>query len=131
MGVNHGWCPIAVRDAVLRSEGQGLGAKTNGHIVELQPQNAKHHRVVAKLGDEHRQGLLMFKYCEVGVGNMRDVAGGYRAAVDDLKASGILEGCECELVMAGEILVYESDSCSSAVDEGVVGNSPVAEGDIA
>ena len=105
MGANHSWCPIAVRGAVLRSEGQGSRAKTNGHIVELQPRNAEHHRVVAKLGDEHWQGLLMFKYYEVGVGNMRDVAGGYRAAVDDLEASGILEGCEWELVMAGEILV--------------------------
>ena len=99
--------------------------------MELQPQNAEHNRVVAKLGDKHRQGLLMFEYCEVGVGNMRDVAAGYRAAVDDLKASGILEGCKWGLVMACEVFVYESDSCSSAVNEGMGGNSPVAEGDTA
>jgi len=67
----------------------------------------------------------------VGVGNMRNVTGGYRAAVDDLEASRILEGCKRELVMAGEIFVYESDSCSSAVNEGVGSNGLVAEGDIA
>ena len=88
--MDHGWCPVAVGGAVLRPGGQGSGAKTNGHIVELQPQNAEHNRVVANLGDEHRQRLLMFEYCEVGVANMRDVAGGYRAAVDDLEASGVL-----------------------------------------
>jgi len=73
----------------------------------------------------------MFEYCEVCVGNVRNVAGGYWAAVDDLKASWILKGCKWELVMACEIFVYESDSRSSAVDKGVGGNSPVAEGDIA
>jgi hypothetical protein len=73
----------------------------------------------------------MFEYCEVGVGNMRDVARGYRAAIDDLKASWILKGCKWKLVMACEVFVYESDSRSSAVDKGMGGNSPVAEGDIA
>ena len=52
----------------------------------------------------------MLEYCEVGVGNVRNVAEGYRAAVDDLKASGILKGCERELVMVCEVFVYESDS---------------------
>jgi len=73
----------------------------------------------------------MHEYCEVGVGNMRNVAGGYRAAVDDLKASGILKGCKRELVMVCEVFVYESDSSSSAVDDGVGGNGPVTEGDFA
>jgi len=59
----------------------------------------------------------MLEYCEVGVGNVRNVAGGYRAAVDDLKASGILKGCKWELVMACKVFVYESDSSSSAVDD--------------
>ena len=86
---------------------------------------------MAELGDEHRQGLLVFEYCEVGVGNMSDVAGGYRVAVDDLKASGVQEGCKQELVMACEVFVYESDSSSSAVDEGMGGNGPVTEGDFA
>jgi len=36
-----------------------------------------------------------------------------------------------ELVMPCNIFVYESDSCSSAVNEGMGGNSPVAKGDIA
>ena len=67
----------------------------------------------------------------MGVGNMGNVPGGYRAAVDDLEASWILKGCKWESVMACEIFVYESDSCSSAVDKGVGGNGPVAEGDIA
>ena len=61
----------------------------------------------------------MLEYCEVGVGNVRNVAGGYRAAVDDLNASGILKGHKRELVMACEVFVYESDSSSSTVDEGV------------
>jgi len=73
----------------------------------------------------------MFKYCEVGDGNMREVAGGYRAAVKDLEASWILKGCKSDLVMACEIFICESDSRSSAVDKGMDGNSPVAEGDIA
>ena len=73
----------------------------------------------------------MLEYCEVGVGNVRNVAGGYRAAVDDLKAPGILKGCKWELVMACKVFVYESDSSSSAVDEGVGGNGPVTEGDFA
>jgi len=67
----------------------------------------------------------------MGVGDMGNVPGGYRATVNDLKASGVLEGCEWELVMVGKIFVDESDSRSSVVDEGVGGNSPVAEGDIA
>jgi len=129
--VNHGWRPIAVRGSILRSEGQGPGAKTNGDIVELQQRNAEYKRIVAELCDEHRQGLLMFEYCKVSVGNVRNVAGGYWAAVDDLEASWILKGCKWELVMACEIFVYESDSCSSAVDKGMGGNNPVAEGDIA
>jgi len=131
MGVNYGWCPVAVRGAVLRPESQGSGTKTNGNIVELQPRDAYHNWVVAKLWDEHRQGFLMLEYCEVGVGNVRNVARGYRAAVDDLKASGVLKGCKQELVMACEVFVYESDSSSSAVDEGVRGNGPVTEGDFA
>jgi len=73
----------------------------------------------------------MLEYCDVGVGNVRNVAGGYRAAVDDLKASGILKGCKRELVMACEVFVYESESSSSAVDEGVGGNGPLTEGDFA
>jgi len=40
----------------------------------------------------------VFEYCEVGVGNMRNVAGGYWVAVDDLEASRILEGRKWELV---------------------------------
>ena len=131
MGVNHGWCPVAVRGAVLRPEGQGLGAKTNGDIVELQPRNAKYNWIVAELCDEHRQGLLMFEYCEVSVGNVRNITRGYRVAVDDLEASWILKGWKWESVMAYEIFIYESDSRSSAVDKGVGGNGPVAEGDIA
>ena len=67
----------------------------------------------------------------MGVGNMGNVPRGYRAAVDDLKASWILKGCKWELVMVCEIFVYKSDSHSSAVDKGMGGNSPVAEGDIA
>ena len=86
---------------------------------------------MAELGDKHRQGRLVFEYCEVGVGNVRDVARGYQAAVDDLKASGVLEGYKQELVMACEVFVYESDSSSSAVDEGMGGNGPVTEGDFA
>ena len=115
----------------MRPKGQGSGAESNGNIVELQPRNAEYNWIMAKLGDEHWQGFLMFEYCEVGVGNMHNVTGGYRAAVDDLEASGMLEGGKWELVMAGEIFVYESDSCSSAVDEGMGGNRLVAEGDIA
>jgi len=57
----------------------------NGKIVEFQPWDAKHHWVVAKLCDEHRQGLLMFEYYKVGVGNMWDVDQGYRVAIDELK----------------------------------------------
>jgi len=34
----------------------------------------------------------MLEYCEVGVGNVRNLAGGYWAAADDLKASGRLKG---------------------------------------
>jgi len=131
MGVNHSWCPVAVRGAVLRSEGQGSEAKAIGNIVELQPRDAEHNRIVAALCDEHRQGLLMFEYGEVGVGNVHNVAAGYRAAVDDLQASGILKGCKWELVMACEVFVYKSDSSSSAVDEGMGGNGPVTKGDFA
>ena len=70
MGVDHGWCPIAVQGAVLRPKGQGSEAKANDDIVELQPWDAKNNRVVAELHDEHRQCFLVFEYCEVGVGNM-------------------------------------------------------------
>ena len=87
MGVDHSRCLVTVRGTVPRPEGQSAGAETNGNIVELQPRNAEYNRVVTQLGDEHRQGLLMFEYCEVGVGNMCNVTGGYRAAVDDLEAS--------------------------------------------
>jgi len=73
----------------------------------------------------------MLEYCEVGVGNVHNVAGGYRAAVYDLKASGILKGCKRELAMACDVFVYDSNSSSSTVDEGVGGNGPVTEGDFA
>ena len=67
----------------------------------------------------------------MGVGDMGNVPRGYRVAINDLEASGVLEGCEWELVMVGKIFVDKSDSRSSAVNEGMDGNSPVAEGDIA
>ena len=99
--------------------------------MELQPQDAQYNGVVTKLGNEHRQGLLVFEYCEMGVGDMCNIPGGYRAAVDNLEASRVLERCEWEFVMAGEVFVYESDSCGSAVNEGVGSNSFVAEGNLA
>jgi len=52
-------------------------------------------------------------------------------AINNLEASGILKGCEWELVMACEVFVYKSDSSSSAVNEGMGGNGPVTEGDFA
>jgi hypothetical protein len=52
-------------------------------------------------------------------------------AIDDFEASGILEGCEWELVMAGKVFIYKSTSCSSTVNEGISGNGLGAEGDIA
>jgi len=67
----------------------------------------------------------------MGVGDMGNVPRGYQAAVNDLKISWVPKGCKWELVMACKIFVYESDSRSSAVDKGMGGNSPVAEGDIA
>jgi len=67
----------------------------------------------------------------VGVGDMRNVSGRYRAAIDDLKASRILEWCEGELVMAGKVLVHDSDSRGFAVNQRVCSNGLVAEGNIA
>jgi len=61
---------------------------------------------------------------------MDNVLRGYQVAFDGVETSGILEGYECELVMAGEIFVYESDSHSSAVDKGMDGNIPIANIDI-
>ena len=40
----------------------------------------------------------------MGVGDIRNVSGRHRAAIDDLKASRILEWCEGELVMAAKSL---------------------------
>jgi len=74
--------------------------------MELQRWDAEHNRIVAELCDEHRHGLLMFDYCEVGVGSMRHAAGGCRVAFDDLKASGILKGCKKQLVMVWEFFVH-------------------------
>ena len=129
--MDDGWCLVAVRGAVLQTKGQRSRAKTNGNIVEFQPRDAEHNRVVAELCDEHRQGLLVLKYCKAGVGNMGNVTRRYWAAVDDLEASGILKGCKRELVMACEVFVYKSDSSGSAVDEGMGGNGPVIKGDFA
>jgi hypothetical protein len=67
----------------------------------------------------------------MGVGDMCNVPRGYRAAINDLEASRILEWREGELVMAGKVFVYECDSGGSAVDQGMSSNGLVAEGNIA
>ena len=43
----------------------------------------------------------------------------------------MLEWCEWELVMAGEVFVDEGYSCCSAVDQGVAGYGFVTKGNVA
>jgi len=67
----------------------------------------------------------------VGVGNVGDITGGNRAAIDDFKASRVLEGCEGYFVMTGKVFIYKSDSGSSTVNQGVSSNGLIAERKVA
>jgi len=65
------------------------------------------------------------------IGDMNNIFGGYRATIGDFEYSWILEGCEGESMMVGEIIVYKSDSGGSTVDQGMSSNGLVAEGKLA
>jgi hypothetical protein len=73
---------IAVCQAVLRAEGDQVRGKSYGNVMLFQPWDTQDNRVMAQLGDEHGEFLVVFLDAELDLSNVGDVAGGDLATID-------------------------------------------------